>query len=103
MLSVVGEVDLVVTVHAKRTACNHCEVIGVGRMVEVFEIKEAGSLAGQFCAKLIAHRGNVVLVSQDNHQYAIKMFTGSEDRSLAAFSLEAAAGEGSSAGYEDCR
>src|ERR1700720_1093322 len=103
MLSVVGEVDLVVTVHAKRTACNHCEVIGVGRMVEVFEISEAGSLASQFREKLIAHCGRVVLVFQDDDQYALKMFTGRQDGRLAVFRLQAAAGEGRSAGYEECR
>src|ERR1700687_4225273 len=48
MLSVVGEAYLVVTARAKRSAGNHGEVIRVRRMIEIFEITEAGPFRCQF-------------------------------------------------------
>src|SRR3981189_1624001 len=48
MLRVVGEACLMVTTQPKRSAGNHGEVIRVRRMIEVFEITEAGSLGCQF-------------------------------------------------------
>ncbi len=42
MLSVVGEVNLAGTAHAKRSAGNYGEVIREGRIIEVFEMSEGG-------------------------------------------------------------